>query len=1046
MFVRLPSLKSLAVTLASLVAACLLFAWMALPRIIQSQAEAFIAAKAGHRLTLDHPEFNPLELSLRIANLKLAAADGNTLLGFRSLTVDLSAASIFRRAWVFDRIELDQPEAIVVLQGDGLLNWSPLLAALRGKDEPSSGPLPRLDVDHFILSGGRLDFTDQRVAFANRIESLDLELHDMSTLSDEHGTYRVSARTTAGARVLWHGEASLSPPLVAGSIGLQQLELASLAPYFKGMPEMLPPSGKAALSTDYRLSYAEGKLDLQLEKLSATLAGVRLKLRQPVAADLSVEALEMREARFDLVRRRLAVGSLELKGSEAELPQPTGGSPKVLDMGRLRVDGIEVDLGARHLAVDSIAMKGGRVKLVRDPQGRLDVLAAWRPATRSSAPGKLAQEPVAPPWRYQLRKLALSGLSLSLRDESVAPAAELVLEDLALDIDGISENLAKALPLRAAFRARDGGSFHAAGQIVPGDGAADLRLKLADMVLKPLQPYLSAQVALSLSDGRLSAEGRATYGKRANGFKGSFSVSSLHLNLADTNELFLSWKSLASKEMEVTSSKLEIKDLALDGLDTKVVIHKDKSINVASILRKKPAEGGTVPATTDQTPGTAPFLINVERLRVSNGELDFADQSLALPFGTRIHRLRGAVIGLSSRSGVPGQVELEGQVDDYGLARAIGQMDFFNPTAFTDLKVIFRNVEMTRLTPYSATFAGRKIDSGKLSLDLEYKIKKRQLAGENQVIMDQLTLGERVDSPSASNLPLDLAIALLQDSDGRIDLGLPVSGSLDDPQFSYGALVWKVIVNVIGKIASAPFRAIGALLGGDEKLEQVRFETGETQLTPPEREKLVRLAAALGKRPGLMLTLHGAYADIDRVALQERQLRRSIAERAGQRLAAGEHPGPLSTRTPAVQTALESLYAERVGNSALATLKETFRKLNPGQLEQGAAGKLMSRLSGLMREEKPLSEQEAAQMKGADFHAILYERLRDREVVGEARLLELARGRAESAAAGLRAAGAPADRVALAQPAKIDPDGRDVPLKLALGAAQRPATPATPGS
>ena len=133
--------------------------------------------------------------------------------------------------------------------------------------------------------------------------------------------------------------------------------------------------------------------------------------------------------------------------------------------------------------------------------------------------------------------------------------------------------------------------------------------------------------------------------------------------------------------------------------------------------------------------------------------------------------------------------ELDGQVDDYGLARAVGQIDLFNPTDYTDIKVVFRNVEMNRLTPYSATFAGRKIESGKLSLDLEYKIKNRQLQGDNQIIMNKLILGERVESPTAMNLPLDLAIAILEDSDGVIDLGLPVSGSLDDPQFSYGGII-----------------------------------------------------------------------------------------------------------------------------------------------------------------------------------------------------------------------------------------------------------------
>jgi hypothetical protein len=98
---------------------------------------------------------------------------------------------------------------------------------------------------------------------------------------------------------------------------------------------------------------------------------------------------------------------------------------------------------------------------------------------------------------------------------------------------------------------------------------------------------------------------------------------------------------------------------------------------------------------------------------------------------------------------------------------------------------------MKTTSPYAMKFAGYKIAEGTMSLDLRYKVQNSQLEGNNQVVIDKLTLGERVDSPDALKLPIELAIAILKDSNGRIDLGLPVSGSLDDPQFSWGALIWK---------------------------------------------------------------------------------------------------------------------------------------------------------------------------------------------------------------------------------------------------------------
>ena len=359
--------------------------------------------------------------------------------------------------------------------------------------------------------------------------------------------------------------------------------------------------------------------------------------------------------------------------------------------------------------------------------------------------------------------------------------------------------------------------------------------------MNPAQPFIGKYAALDLVSGRVSAAGKLRHDARGSSYKGSFGVSELRLNEAGSDKVFLAWKYLGSKQLEATPQKLQVGELMLDGLDTQLLIARDKSTNFQRILRKADAQPPAAPeakADAAAPPAVAPategsprgvptsapaapaFLVNIDRLRFRDGELEFADESLLFPFGTRIHKLRGSIAGLSSRPGAAGQLELDGQVDDYGLARAVGQVDPFDPTGFTEIRLNFRNLEMTRLTPYSATFAGRRIDSGKLSLDLEYNIRKRQLDSKNQVVIDKLVLGERVQSPTAKDLPLDLAIALLEDSDGRIDLGLPITGSLDDPQFSYGALVWKVIGNVLTKIVTAPFRALGALFGGgDEKLD-----------------------------------------------------------------------------------------------------------------------------------------------------------------------------------------------------------------------------------
>ncbi len=1077
-----PSPKKLALTFVGLVVLWLGFAWLALPRILQSQAQHFIAEKTGHHLALDTPEFNPFELRLRIPNFRLEDPEGKLLLAFRELVVDLSAASIGRRAVVFDSIRLDGPQASVVLQGDGRLNWSRLIEALKSKEAQSDTALPRVDVEHFVLAGGRLDFADRKSAFETRVEPLDLELSDISTLPDaqEQGRYQISARTALGARVNWQGALTLNPIVATGKLGIEELDLARLAPYLKdGLPSA--PAGVASLTTDYRATYGAGKFDLSLDQIGAKLTNLRLKTGLPAGrpgVEIIIDSIEAQNGHYGLAQKRATLGALSLVGSQVHLARAAGGPLKLLQLGSLALEDLQADLAGHQLTLGRLALKDGQLKAVRNAAGQIDVQEALQGkgaakpqqvaapksaqlgAKNAPAPAASPSSAPSPAWKFRLDKFELAGFTATFVDQSVKPGAEIVFEDIHLAADGISENLAAPLPVRAGLRARDGGSLEVSGKLTPASAAADLQFKLADLALKPVQPYLSPFVKLKLGDGKLGVDGSVTYDQRGPSFKGGFALRDLRLSEAESGKLFLAWKSLATRDLKADAKSLDIGTLVLDGVDTNILIDKNKSINVSHLL-VKPQEQGEAgkpspaaasvspPPSAASAPKAAPaFRWNIDRLRVRNGELEFADHSLALPFGTRIHRLRGAVNGLTTRPGSPGQVELDGQVDDYGLARAVGQIDLSDPTGFTDLKVVFRNVEMKRLTPYSATFAGRKIESGKLSLNLEYKIKQRQLTGDNQIIMDQLTLGERVEAPEAKNLPLDLAIAILRDSDGRIDLGLPVSGSLDDPQFSYGGIVWKAILNVFAKIATAPFRMLGSLFGGGEKLEKIAFEAGDAKLTPPEREKFVRLAGILNKRPALALTVHGVYAEADRVALQDRQLRRAVAEHTGQRLeksAAGDtsaDPGPLSTQNPKVQAALESLYAERLGRGELAALKDGFRKANPGQLEESAAGKVMSRLSGLFREQRVLNEQEVTQLKGADFHAVLFEQLRARETVSDAQLQTLAKLRGENVAAALAAASAPAERLTLGAPEKVDAAGRDIPVKLELGAAAKVAAPA----
>jgi len=1050
MTLRLPKLKVLAYIFSGIVVLYLLFGWLALPFILQTQAEKFIAEKTGHHLTMNRPEFNPIKLSLHLSGLQLTQPQGEPLLSFHDLVIEVSPASIYRRTLTFNEIRLDGFEATVVMMPNGLLNWSGLINALKSKDqeEKTESPLPRLDIHSFVLAGARIDFADQRIqpAFSTRIEPMDIKLNEVSTLPNKKGQYRISAQTSLGARFTLNSEASLNPLAMTGNLSIENVDLARLESYFKDKLPIAPPAGIAGLSTDYRIGYAGGHLELNLDHAAAKLAGLKLHQNRDSAPVVTMDAIEAKEGSFDLVKNSFALGSLTVTDSKLDLHPHKNSMPKAFELGSFALEDIHVNLASHQATLGRVALKNADIRISRDAQGRIDLTEAFQ---TTSPPGKSLQKAKVDStnksneasWHYQVKKIDLTGFNTFFRDESMAPAAELALNDITVGVEDVSDDWKAAVPLRVSFKTGKAGRFEAAGKVVPAGPTADIQLKLNDLRLSPAQSYLSNVAKLKLVDGSLSTAGHLIYNTRSPSYRGNFALRKLRLNEAETGNLFLSLSSLGSRSFTVSPNKLDMGELVIAGLDTKLIIEKDKSVSIKRILRQPDIPvTSTASAAHPVAPAASipahPFVFNIDRLRVVSSEMDFADYSLALPFGTRIHDLQGVITGISSQPGAPGQIELNGQVDDYGLARASGQIDLLNPTDFMDLKVIFSNIEMTRLTPYSATFAGRKIASGKLSLDLEYKIHQHQLQGENQVVMNQLTLGEKVDSPEAKSLPLDLAIAILEDSDGRIDLGLPVSGSLDDPQFSYGGIVWKAIVNVFTKIATAPFRALGALFGGNEKFESIAFEAGDAQLTPPEREKLVKLAGAMSKRPKLSIELHGTYAEQDRMALQDRQLRRAVLEKSGQHIEGESDPGPIPMHQPKIRSALESMFSESFGSTELSSLKEGFSQANPGQLEESRTGKMMSQLSGLIHKKRSLTEQEISDLKGADLYTVLFERLRNKVVVNEGRLQTLATARGEYAANELKAAGASAERIEVLAAEKVDSEGAQIPLKLVPGAAK----------
>jgi len=827
--------------------------------------------------------------------------------------------------------------------------------------------------------------------------------------------------------------------------------------------------GKVAVHRD-----AKGEIDLANLMVAGAPAAEASKPAKPSSGKWKVDLKQLALSNLDVsaiddtVKPALALSAKQLQLQlQLQLQQAPAGTQIMIDgarfgladlalqrgtqtpfkLAQLGFEDGKIDLVAHTVHLGSVTASGAQIDLTRNHKGQF-AIAQNLPVFASSKPSASEEKPSSP-WSTTVGKVELSKFGALYNDPGTGLKGQ--FQDAHLSLTDASSDLKQALPFELGVGLREGGLLTAHGKFVPGTGALDAQLNLKQLTLRPVQPLLAQHLKLKLAGGTLSGSGRLTTGGGAKNaptvrYVGGVDIAGLVLNEVD-GKRFASWKSVRTDKLtaSVGPNFLDIPELRIVEPNAQLIIENDRSLNAQRLLVKpaEPAAAAVTPApvAAAATPtADASFPVRVRRVRLQNAKLDFADLSLRPQFGAKIYELNGIVTGLSTKRDARSQIELDGRIDEFGLARVRGQLNPFAPTDNTDLSVIFKNVDMVSASPYTMKFAGYKVAEGKMSLDLQYKVRNRQLDGTNQIVLDKLTLGERIDSPDALKLPLTLALAILKDSDGRIDLGLPVSGDMSDPQFSYGALIWKAIGNVLTKIVTAPFRALGSLLGiNSDKLEAVDFDAGSAVLLPPECEKLKQVAQILAKREQLKLAVPAQYSDSDAAALREQAVRLAVTTKAGIKLEAGEAPGPLNLGERKIRGALRDLYAERFGKAELDKQKKAAEVAIPtaapatasaSASASAAAEKIpvWQRLGKLIEGEPQVADTSA-------FYNGLRTQLEQKQALPADALTKLGKARSAAILAALQQDGTPAARVSAGAPEKTDATpGKPVGLKLGLAA------------
>ncbi|MXR36670.1 DUF748 domain-containing protein [Craterilacuibacter sinensis] len=596
--------------------------------------------------------------------------------------------------------------------------------------------------------------------------------------------------------------------------------------------------------------------------------------------------------RVDQVQGQLA--ALTLQSEEA----------RWLQLSSLALQDLDVDTATRKLDAGTLNLAGLQLDVVQTRGGQINIARYLQ--QRPGLPTSKAAPASGRAWQTRLPQLTLADSSVRWRDEAMAKPLTLALTGLAGTVTPEEGALALALNGRL-----EGGQLDLNGRASLENASGQARLALKGVPLQALAPYALAGTPLLLRSGSLATALDARWQEANWSVRGNGDIARLAVMEPGQTQPLLAWQRLQIQGIQADAKRARIAEIRLDKPVARFLLDEKRSSNVEKLFAGKMATAR--PAAAKQGPG---YAVDIASVRVIQGDLEFSDQGMKPAFATRMHDLNGSVLGISSRAGRRASLSFNGEVDRYGDVRIKGALSPQAVTDDLDIALAFRNIPIHSLNPYSMSFAGWQVDDGRLSLDVSYRLDRRALKAENRVVIDSLKLGEELPDYKGTRLPLRLAIALLEDGDGRIDLDLPVSGSLDDPEFSVGHLVWQAVKNVVTKVATAPFRALGALLGG-EGFDAVYAVPGEAAVSPPEREKLDQLATLLQKRPQLKLEIAGRYAEADRKALARSRIDRAILAAGRFQLLPGE-PLPLPDMgDPVMQDAVKSVYVDKIGRIKL---------------------------------------------------------------------------------------------------------------------------------
>ena len=966
------------VVIATLVGAYALAGFWWAPRFVRAEFARFVTEDLRKIPAIGEVKINPFTLSGSIAALSISEPSGERIVGFERLAIDLSIASIWKRGPVFEDITLDKPYVAAVIRNDRSIN----LAGLVPPDDPEAKPeadtegLP-IYIARFTMQDGEARFEDrsrQRLVRA-QLKPVSLTLTDFSTRVGSGNAHVVEAVSQAGERLRWDGRFGLKPFTAQGRFSVTQLRASTVDDMLHDSLPVVLQSGTIGLGGQYDLTAAT----------------------TPLSGRITLDTLDVAQLAMAAIGRT---------------------QPDVI-VGRLSLRGASVDLGAQRVDLGRIEVRDTQVRAWMDASGlSLDALSGPPAAESSPAPASTES-----PWTLMLPVLTVEQARLDFEDRRLALPARITVAPISLTARGWSTQPESKVDFESTLGINGKARLEANGTLKPATLETRAKLALSGLLLTDFEPYYADVVRLNLRGGTVDAGGTLVYaspgGDRepALSFKGDGTVRNLIARDRLVKRTFLRWRTLQFNDIDYAGAarRLSIRSVDADAPFIDLVINADGTTNIGDVLASggESAEAEARAKAAARTRAAASghladqeqvddLRVDIGRVNLKGGSANFKDFTVRPDFAIGLQTLNGSITGLSSAEASRAKVDIDAAVDKYAPVKITGEVNYLAAEAYTNLAANFRNIELTTFNPYSGKFMGYQIEKGKLSIDTTYLVEDRKLRAQHKILISQLKLGEKVKSADATKLPVKLAVALLKDRNGDITLDLPVSGTIDDPQFKIGPIIWKMFVNLLVKIVTAPFTLIASLFGGGPEVQFVEFAPGRSTLEPALVERLTSVRKALVERPGLELEIPTAYSrELDAPALLDTRWEVRLRDFA---------KGPVDTaeRKDYLEL-LEGFYRAQTGRAADALL-DPLAEAAPD------TGKKLSRTE--------LVEPSIA---------VLEKELRATITVTDQDLQDLARGRAKSIQEVLLGSSEVDPlRVFLRAPSDIAPTANSVRLKLEM--------------